>query len=114
MVFLVLADGTKVAIEADSITRQQVEEIVRRLTDGWKLNVPTPRDAAETLTIAQQLFDIWGLRGPRISRKLMYKVEPARWSDCPHFEVGEEKNMLAQVEVEDQAAATRGQRDARA
>lgn len=86
-----LDNGKRVSITSDAFTRE------------------------EALEIAQRLFDAWGLRGPRISRKLMYEVKPAIYNDCNHYEAGEEEQVQRQVAEEERLAEQlkekRGQED---
>lgn len=82
------------------------------LDNGKRVSItPGGLDREEALEIARRLFDAWGLRGRRVSRKLMYEVEPAIYSDCNHYMVGEEEQVLRQVAEEERLVEKRGKED---
>lgn len=62
--------------------------------DGDKIS------SQDALYIAQQLFDAFGLDGPRITRHLMYEVEPAIFSECPHTTSIEEAIEMSKEQEE--------------
>jgi len=57
------------------------------LSDGRVLWLDGDKISGEdALTIAKSLFDAFGGHGPRITRHLMYDVEPAIFAECNHTE----------------------------
>lgn len=60
-------------------------------------NSVTSEEALET---AKRLFDAFGLHAPRITRHLMYEVQPAIYSSCPHTDSIEQAIELCKLEDE--------------
>lgn len=52
------------------------------------------------LLIAQKLFDAFGGHGPRITRHLMYDVQPASYAECNHTESFEDAIDISKREDE--------------
>lgn len=54
----------------------------------------------DALWIAQKLFDVFSVQGPRISRHLMYEVKPSMFAECPHTTSIEEAIEMSKRENE--------------
>lgn len=68
-----------------------------RLPSGTLIFASAELTREEALEVAQRLFDMWGLQAPHISRYLMYALEPRVFDECPHYIVGEEATLKADL-----------------